>query len=120
MAEDTGLGAQAHIGRKVRNIAPELWDEISGAFEITIATRQPVLSHRIEGATIAPAEERCGFMTDCHPVRIDNEPVAIAVIFRDITEQTEMNWQFERQFSDISVPFEALSESQEGVDCDVF
>ena len=53
MGEDTGLGAQAHIGRKVRNIAPELWDEISGT-------------------------------------------------------------------SDMSVSFEALSESQEGVDCDVF
>jgi len=90
MAEDTGLGAQAHIGRKMRNIAPELWDEISGIFEIAIATGPPVLSHRIKGATVSPADERRVFMTDCHPVRIGNGILASAGISRDITEQTEM------------------------------
>ncbi len=89
-AEDTGLGAQAHIGRKMRKITPDLWDEIGGIFEIAIATGQPVLLHRVEGATVSPAGERRVFMTDCHPVRIGNGILAIGAIFHDITEQTEM------------------------------
>ena len=101
MAEINGLSVEAHSGAKMRDIVPDLSEQIATVFDSILQDGEPVLGHRIEGTTAARGDERRLFLTDWYPVRIKSEIVAIGVNFRDITEQTEMQAELRRVMQEL-------------------
>ncbi len=96
MAEINGMSVEDHIGQRMRDVVPDLNEQINGAFDVVLETGEPVLSRRIEGATAARPDERRLFLTDWYPVKNGEDIVAVGVNFRDITEQTEMSAELRR------------------------
>ncbi|MBT8412747.1 MAG: PAS domain-containing protein [Boseongicola sp.] len=101
MAEINGCDVDAHFGQRMRDIVPDLGEQIDAAFETVLEGGEPIIGLKIEGITTARADDRRLFSTDWYPVRIDNEIVAVGVNFRDITDQTEMQAELRRMMLEL-------------------
>lgn len=101
MAEINGRDAAAHFGEKMKEIVPDLGEQIDAAFETVLNECEPIVGLQMEGETAAHAGDRRLFSTDWYPVCIDNEIVAVGVNFRDITEQTEMQAELRRMMQEL-------------------
>ncbi|MBT8459345.1 MAG: PAS domain-containing protein [Boseongicola sp.] len=101
MAEINGLSVEAHCGEKMRDVIPDLGEQMTEVFETVLREGEPIIGHRIEGVTAARADERRVFLTDWYPVRINSEIVAVGLNFRDITDQTEMQAELRRMMQEL-------------------
>lgn len=101
MATINGLTVEAHCGKKVSDIVPDLSEQICPVFENVLRDGEPVIGCRIEGLTAAHADEKRLFLTDWYPVRIKSEIVAVGVNFQDITAQTEEQAELRRMMQEL-------------------
>nr|WP_225937634.1 PAS domain-containing protein [Myxococcus sp. RHSTA-1-4] len=69
LAAINGLPREAHLGRKVRDVVPELWPLLEPHYRQVLETGQPVLDLDVTGTTPgAPSTER-QFQVSYYPVR---------------------------------------------------
>ncbi|WP_246357101.1 PAS domain-containing protein [Pyxidicoccus fallax] len=88
LASMNGLPREAHLGRKVRDVVPELWPFIEPHYRQVLETGQPILGLEVTGPTARePGVER-DFQVNYYPVRDGNgrlQGVGLTVV--ETTEQ---------------------------------
>lgn len=88
LAEINGVPVEAHIGRTVREVLPQLADVAEALVRQVAATGQPLLNHEIEGETAALPGVVRRFVEHWSPIRAaDGKVVAVNVVVEDVTPQ---------------------------------
>ena len=88
LADMNGLPIEAHIGRTVGELVPELLPTIEPWFQQVMTTGQPVLDHLLEGETARAPEVRRAWVESWFPVcGPDGRPEAVGVVVREVTEE---------------------------------
>lgn len=88
LAEINGIPAEAHIGRSVRDVVPDLGDQAEQMFRQIIETGQPVFDLELTGETpAAPGVERAWRENWVPLFNADHEVVGISIAAIEVTEQ---------------------------------
>lgn len=86
-AEINGHSIEAHYGKTVREILPELADKLEPAFRQVLDTGQPVIDVEISGST--EAKKVGHYLSSYYPFRFNGSITGINCVVRDITSQKE-------------------------------
>ncbi len=91
LAEIDGVPAEEHLGRQVREVVPELWEQLEPVYRRALSG-EAVHDVEIVGETKARPGERRVWVASYYPVRSqDDQPVAgIGVVARDVTDERRM------------------------------
>ena len=87
LAAINGKPASEHIGRTLREVIPDLADQVEASYRRVIATGQPLENIEVRGAAPAdPARERC-WLVSCYPLEAgDGTIIAVSSVVRDVTD----------------------------------
>ncbi|MEL6354150.1 MAG: PAS domain-containing protein [Cyanobacteria bacterium J06627_28] len=88
LADMNGLSVEAHIGRTVREVVPDLADTVEPIFQHILETGEPRLDFEVHGETAAqPGVERF-WLENWYPIRnARDEIVGINVVAQEITDR---------------------------------
>ncbi len=87
LADMNGLPRQAHLGRKVRDVIPELWPFVEPHYRQVLETGQPALNLEIVGPTYKDGGAESHFLVNYYPVRdIHGVTQGIGIAVVDTTE----------------------------------
>ena len=87
LSELNGLSASRHLGRTLREVLPDLADELEPLFRSVLDTGQPILHREIRGTTPAqPGVERDWLASYC-PLKNGDRVVAVNAVVMEITER---------------------------------
>lgn len=94
MAEMSGLPVEAHVGRTVREVLPQMAEFFESRLKELLATGRPVLDLEVRGETPAqPGVERIWVQT-WYPLRAADGPiVGINIAVEEVTEQRRLQEQ---------------------------
>lgn len=88
LAEINGVPAEAHIGRTIREVLPDLAEAGEALLRRVLETGKPVLGIEIEGETPADPGRRRAWREDWSPLHdAEGRVVAVNVVTREITEE---------------------------------
>lgn len=88
LAEINGFSVEAHIGKRIRDILPEIGSEIESLFHRIMESRQPLLDYEIHGTTpAAPGVER-DWLVNYYPVTSeDGRVLGVGGVVQEITDR---------------------------------
>ncbi|WP_164019444.1 PAS domain-containing protein [Pyxidicoccus trucidator] len=87
LADMNGLPREAHLGRKLRDVLPELWPFVEPHYRQVLETGQPVLNLEVTGATPKEVGVSRHFQVNYYPVREGTDAVqGIGIAVVEITE----------------------------------
>jgi PAS domain S-box-containing protein len=97
MAEINGAPVDAHAGRSVRELLPQLADAIESRLRHVLDTGEPLMHVEIVGETaLHPGVER-RWLATYHPIRLPDGLVAgVNVVVEDVTERRAVELERER------------------------
>src|SRR5271165_1849978 len=88
LADMTGLPIEAHLGKTVREIVPQLADIIEPLFQQVFATGEPILDFELSGETDSSPGELRDFQLSYFPLMGDEaKPKAVGTVVTEITER---------------------------------
>jgi PAS domain S-box-containing protein len=88
LARINGISPQAHLGRSVREVLPELAPRVEPFLHRVLETGQPVMDVELEGKTSARPGELRHWLASYYPVRdVDGSISGLGAVVVDITEQ---------------------------------
>ncbi len=88
LAAVNGITPQAHIGRHVSEIVPQLWEQLEPYLNRLVETGLPLVDHEVTGVTGVAPHERRTWLTSWYPVRIaSGDVLGIGVVVTDITDR---------------------------------
>ena len=94
-----GLSADAHIGRTVAEVVPNLWPDLEPMYRQVLDTGEAILDLDFE--TPAPAEPGIvrRWMTSFYPVMLDDDIVGMGIVLVDLTasKRAEAEVRFQAQ-----------------------
>ena len=112
LAEINGVGVAQHLGRTVREVLPDLADEIEPLFRHVLDTGQPILNREIRGTTPSqPAVERDWLASYC-PIKEGDKVVAVNVVVMEVTERRRAQEALQKSEERLRI---ALDGNSEGV-----
>ena len=98
LAEINGLPPEAHIGRKVQEVLPELpIEQFEAHWRRILETGEPMLDVEVSGATPAAHGKRRYWLEDWYPLRAAGRIIGIGAVVREITAQKEAQAALRRQ-----------------------
>jgi PAS domain S-box-containing protein len=113
LAEINGITAQAHVGRSIREIVPDIADQAEAVFNQVFETGEPILHVELEGETAAKPNVKRTWDESWYPIKNEaGETVCLSVVVEEITERKrrEANLAF---LADISNLFAQFSTPEE-------
>ncbi len=91
LAEINGPSVEAHIGRTVREIAPQLADFIEPKLRELLATGHPVLDLELRGETPAQPGVEHSWIATWYPLAApDGQIIGINIAVEDVTERRQL------------------------------
>lgn len=102
MAAINGKPVAEHIGKSIRDVIPEIADQVEGAYRSVFETGRPLLDVEIHGQTSAsPGETRC-WQVSHHPLRAEDGSITgVTTVVLDITERKSAETELVRQQEDL-------------------
>ena len=83
-----GIAPEAHIGKTIPELLPELDPEVAETFARVLSTGEPVMNQEARGKT--PAQEGDRFWSvSSYPVAVDGESIGVGAMFEEITARKE-------------------------------
>ncbi|MCU0635990.1 MAG: PAS domain S-box protein, partial [Gemmatimonadaceae bacterium] len=84
LAAINGLPVEAHIGRRVAEVVPDVWPRLEPLYRSALAG-DPVVGVEVEGEVASAPGERRHYVVSCYPVRTADAILGIGVVVADIT-----------------------------------
>jgi PAS domain S-box-containing protein len=88
MLETIGCVREEALGRKIAELAPDIWAQVGSIYREVLATGEARTNVEIERAKSASQERRC-LLANYYPVRVEQELIGIGVVEIDITEREQ-------------------------------
>jgi PAS domain S-box-containing protein len=108
MAEISGLPAEKHLGRSIKDILPGIADQTSAVLKRVVETGKPVLNVEISVEIPAKKGVRRAWTQQWLPLKsAEGEVVAANVVIRDVTEDKRAEAELRKE----KARFELLSET---------
>jgi PAS domain S-box-containing protein len=112
LAEINGVSTARHLGRTVREVLPDLADELEPLFRSVLDTGQPILHREIHGITPGqPGVERDWLASYC-PLKEGGKVVAVNVVVMEVTERRRAEEALQKSEERLRI---ALDGNSEGV-----
>ena len=89
MAEINGVPVSAHIGRRIRDVLPELAPEVESMYRRAMDTREPILNTEMSGSTPAHPGLTRTFLVSYYPVLDGATPLGVTAVVEDITSKRQ-------------------------------
>jgi PAS domain S-box-containing protein len=86
LARINGVPAEAHVGRTIPEVLPDLAPDVLQAFRRVVTTRQPLGGLELTGATPAQPGVKRYWRTSVYPVFSDQMLVGVGAVCDEITE----------------------------------
>ena len=87
-AEMNGIAAAAHLGRSLRQVLPDLADELEHAYRRVITTGQPIVGLEVHGVTKAQPEIERDWLVGHYPVTDSHGfCLGVSTVVEEITER---------------------------------
>ena len=97
LASLNGIPAAEHIGKTVREILPDLAQEVEDLANNILATHKPVQHHEVSGFTPADPEQKHYWSESWYPLHDnDGNVIGFGAIVEDITERRRMEMDLRR------------------------
>jgi len=98
LADINGLPPEAHLGRKVSEILPDLEGlaDIESQWQRIIESSEPITDVEIQGETPAHPGEKRYWLENWFPVRIGKETIGMAATVMDITDRKRIEQELQR------------------------
>jgi PAS domain S-box-containing protein len=91
LAEQNGLSVEAHLGKSIHEIVPEVAAAAAPVFMEVMRTGTPLVGLEFEGPTAAHPSEVHAFRESVYPVRDRHGNIfAVSVVVEDITERKRL------------------------------
>jgi PAS domain S-box-containing protein/putative nucleotidyltransferase with HDIG domain len=88
LAEINGLSREAHIGRKVEDLLPDLWPHVESIWRSVLQTDSPVENIVISGQVPATKDDQRFWLASYYPTHDDDGKVSgLALVVLDITDR---------------------------------
>jgi PAS domain S-box-containing protein len=88
LAAMNGAAAEAHLGRRVREMVPALAAALEPLLRRVLASGEPIVEYELSGETAAAPGERREWLESYYPVRDgDGRVAAVQVVVREVTAQ---------------------------------
>jgi len=97
LATINGVPVQAHLGRSIRDVLPEVSAEIEAAIRHVWTTREPVVNLETSIETRAMPCVLRSFLVSFYPIVVDGEITAVGAVLSNITEQKHVAEQLKRE-----------------------
>jgi two-component system, cell cycle sensor histidine kinase and response regulator CckA len=110
LAEINGVSVAGHLGRTVREVLPDLADDLEPLFRSVLETGQPILQREIHGTT--PAQPGVGrdWLASYCPLKDGDKVVAVNVVVMEITERRRAQEALLRSEERLRIALEGNSE----------
>jgi two-component system, cell cycle sensor histidine kinase and response regulator CckA len=110
LAEINGVSIALHLGRTVREVLPDLADELEPLYRSVLDTGRPVLQREVHGTTPAqPGVERDWLVSYC-PLRVGDKVVAVNVVVIEVTERRRAQEALQMSEERLRIALEGNSE----------
>jgi PAS domain S-box-containing protein len=110
LSEIDGVSVVRHLGRTVRDVLPDLADELEPLLRSVLDTGQPILQREIYGTKSAqPGVER-NWLTSCCPLKEGDKVVAANVVVVDMTERRRAQKALQESEERLRIALEGNSE----------
>ena len=90
LAEINGLPIEAHIGRSVRELVPEVYHRAKDFFEHAVTSNTSLVDHLVEGETAAQPGVRRAWLQSWYPIVVEDAAPLVAVVVREVTEERRL------------------------------
>jgi PAS domain S-box-containing protein len=88
LAEITGLPVDAHPGRRIADVVPDVWRAVGPRFRQVLETGEPILDHEVTAQTLAAPGVTRHWLASIYPVAApDGEVLGLGSVIVDITER---------------------------------
>jgi len=90
LADINGFSIEEHVGSKLRDLLPDLIDEVEAAYQYVFDTGKANLGNAIEAALPSDPDRKRHFIADFYPIRVDGELRAVGTCVTEVTEQKRL------------------------------
>jgi PAS domain S-box-containing protein len=103
LAEMNGFSVQSHIGRKVRELLPNLADAAEQLFHRVLETGEPVLNVEITGETPAQPGVQRTWLESFLPLKDGDRIIGISTVCEEITERKKAEAELKQAKEELEV-----------------
>ncbi|MGH1395752.1 MAG: hybrid sensor histidine kinase/response regulator, partial [Trichormus sp.] len=97
LAEINGLSIEAHLGHTVREVVPDLANEVEPIFRNIIQTGEPVLDIELSGETAAQPGVQRTWRESWYPLRDDDgQVIGINIVCEEISDRKQLEIEREQ------------------------
>ncbi len=96
LADGHGLPVAEHVGRRVAEVAPRAWSNLSGVYE-RVLVGETVANLHLTDAQVSEVPQRRHWLASYYPVRVEDEVVGVGIVAHDVTELTEAQHDLEER-----------------------
>jgi PAS domain S-box-containing protein len=98
LAQINGLAAEAHVGKRLADVVPEVAESLEGIYREVIATGMPLTERELRGPMPALPGVQRDWEISAYPLKdSDGAVLGVTVAISDITERKRWSKELERQ-----------------------
>ena len=86
VAETNGLPQEAHIGRTIAEVLPDLWPTLEPLYRRVLESGEPVRNLEVEGETSKSPGYRQNWLVNYYPVRLGGSVIGVGFTIVETTE----------------------------------
>ncbi len=118
LADGHGLSVSDHVGRRVAEVAPRAWSNLSGVYERVLAGAT-VANVSLTEHQVSEVPKHRHWLASYYPMRVGHEVVGVGIVAHDVTELTDAQHDLEersRLYAMLAQTNRAVSESTSAAD----
>lgn len=116
LARTNGLSPEAHVGKPVRDVVPDLWPQIEPVYRRLLAGEDFVANVHFRGETPAVPGDIRDWLVSFYPIEIDGDRIGIGVVVNEVTEIRRAQMQQEKLAKHVDLLLESTGEGIYGLD----
>jgi PAS domain S-box-containing protein len=108
MAEIDGVSVEEHLGRTLRDVLPEMADDLEPLYRQLIETGEPIFNLEVSGTNRAQPGVIRDWLVSYYPLKgADNRVQGVNVVVQEITERKRLEQERERLLAEAEAAREA-------------